>query len=398
MRKMRRVATVADEIFGDGEKALALADIEFITASNPALMDELCSLDLPCGFNIQAIHTMLDMNMDGEVSKDDFINGMFRLVMNNEFQDKCCDMLAQAVIRKALKEGLQDVKHELRLELKHDILIPIRENAHMLREPTGSRSNAIAVQEREVSQEVSEVKVIVDSSTEMARELSELTVKCDQLIKECSDQLIKEYSDQLMKEKQVIKECIDQNELYPEKETTGWSSKSTSQESAVSMMQVILQKLDKAIESNSEVLRNESSKLRAWVQESLKPTAQESIPLTEDACPTPQFGVDARALAPQLAGEVSGLLSRHFDFVNQTSMQPCAIAKLPLHAQQRVPFSNVQTLPSNVHAELPFNGMARLPFNGMAAGHRIPFEPFEQTQGHPLQRSKKLSRTITAEY
>jgi len=56
---------------------------------------------------------MLDEEYEGTVSKEEFLNGMFRLVFGDEFQRNCCVMLTIAQVKKEIKDGLKQAVEEL---------------------------------------------------------------------------------------------------------------------------------------------------------------------------------------------------------------------------------------------------------------------------------------------
>merc|ERR1712023_481691 len=53
------------------------------------LLDVLGLVNLPYGFGLEDLHRMLDVDGSGQLSKDEVVDGMFRLVFSSEFQRDC---------------------------------------------------------------------------------------------------------------------------------------------------------------------------------------------------------------------------------------------------------------------------------------------------------------------
>lgn len=84
---------------------------------NKDLARILDSIDLPPGFSLIDLHTMLDARGDGLVSTEAFLSGMFQLIFCNEFQSHCLSKLSIAQIKRVVYELRNDIFEEL-LEMK----------------------------------------------------------------------------------------------------------------------------------------------------------------------------------------------------------------------------------------------------------------------------------------
>jgi hypothetical protein len=125
--KMKNLTVLADQVY-DSYTRLGLSenDLEDAVRGHPELRDNLEALDLPKGFNVCNLHLMFDQGLTGLVEKEDFMNGMFRLIFADEFQRSCCIMLAVAETKQQIAEGLaklrrdlgEDIRQLLRKELR----------------------------------------------------------------------------------------------------------------------------------------------------------------------------------------------------------------------------------------------------------------------------------------
>jgi hypothetical protein len=73
-------------------------------------METLSQLDMPKGFDLGDLYLILDQNLDHKLTKEEFINGMFRLTYSNDFQRLCIVQLAIA----QTKEMIAQVCGEMR--------------------------------------------------------------------------------------------------------------------------------------------------------------------------------------------------------------------------------------------------------------------------------------------
>merc|ERR1712137_652423 len=73
-------------------------------ATRPDIMDELGQIVFPVGFMLDDLHTMTNLDGKGDVSRQEFIDSLARLVFCDDFQSKCLSQLAMGRIKKLLVE------------------------------------------------------------------------------------------------------------------------------------------------------------------------------------------------------------------------------------------------------------------------------------------------------
>lgn len=95
------IGTIIYEIDTDGDGTVSREELEE-AGDNEGLMDALCSVELPAGFDMLELHCMLDKDGDGELTKSEFQQGMRRLIFSNDFQRQCLMMLAVAQQKRKL--------------------------------------------------------------------------------------------------------------------------------------------------------------------------------------------------------------------------------------------------------------------------------------------------------
>merc|ERR1711957_1045103 len=78
-------------------------------------LDELLqSIGLPVGFDIGDLHLVFDEEQQGQVSKQEFLEGMFRLIFNNDFHRSCCLLLTMAQVKQVVNSCTAEIKEEIR--------------------------------------------------------------------------------------------------------------------------------------------------------------------------------------------------------------------------------------------------------------------------------------------
>jgi hypothetical protein len=113
--RMSNIVTMADKIFStDSDGKLTRQEMEdLVSDKNPELLDLLMSCDLPRGFDIGDLHLIFDEEMEGTVSKEEFITGMFRLIFNSEFQTSCCLLMTIAQVKATVHEEMSKMQRKL---------------------------------------------------------------------------------------------------------------------------------------------------------------------------------------------------------------------------------------------------------------------------------------------
>ena len=80
-------------------------EMEQNSLEHPGLMEELCDVDFPRGFTLRDFHAVFDEEYNSKLSKEEFINGMFRIIFNSDFQRNCCVLLQIANIRQQMADN-----------------------------------------------------------------------------------------------------------------------------------------------------------------------------------------------------------------------------------------------------------------------------------------------------
>merc|ERR1712137_1129582 len=75
------------------------------------------ALEFPRGFDVETIIMMLDTDSNGSISKCEFIDGMFHLIFNDEFQRDCCQTLAITKMNGEIKDFVKECASQLKRDL-----------------------------------------------------------------------------------------------------------------------------------------------------------------------------------------------------------------------------------------------------------------------------------------
>jgi len=97
------LTTIIYEIDEDGDGTVSPEEIE-AASDNKELLQCLEKIDLPFGFKLIDLHTMLDQDGDGELTKMEFFVGMRRLIFSNDLQRQCLLSLSMAQSKRKLWE------------------------------------------------------------------------------------------------------------------------------------------------------------------------------------------------------------------------------------------------------------------------------------------------------
>lgn len=119
--RMQGIVHMANTIFQDDSDGGLDADemTQLVCETNPELLELLQSCDLPRGFDIGDLHLIFDEEREGKVSKEEFLDGMFRLIFNNEFQRSVCILNTVAQVKAMVKDGFDEIKQTL-----HSLSLP----------------------------------------------------------------------------------------------------------------------------------------------------------------------------------------------------------------------------------------------------------------------------------
>jgi len=95
MEFIAEVSQIVYELDCDGTGSISREEMKEADQDED-LREALDMVELPFAFKMSDLHTMLDKDGDGELSKSEFYIGMKRLIFSNEFQSQCLIMLAIA--------------------------------------------------------------------------------------------------------------------------------------------------------------------------------------------------------------------------------------------------------------------------------------------------------------
>lgn len=101
LEKVESLVKIVAEIDESGDGVISRAELE-AAQDHPEYQRMLDEIDLPPGFKGEDLHLMLDPDGNGELSPEEFINGMYQLIFCNEFQRECLT-----------KHSINHVKHAL---------------------------------------------------------------------------------------------------------------------------------------------------------------------------------------------------------------------------------------------------------------------------------------------
>lgn len=113
---MRNISEMADAIYSSkdcDEDGLGMAEMVSIVHDRPELKALLKTCGLPRGFHIGNLHLIFDETYGGTVDKLEFLNGMSRLIFNNEFQRDCCTLLTVAQVKEEVKHLFTELKKDM---------------------------------------------------------------------------------------------------------------------------------------------------------------------------------------------------------------------------------------------------------------------------------------------
>jgi len=159
--QMSHVHTISDLMFHldtNNDQRISRQEME-LGCTNERLHELLSKIDLPHGFTFSDFHQMLDLDGSGLLSKDEFVNGMLRLIYCDQFQRDCLFQLSIGQIKRQNYKLAQ----QLRDEVHASVRTVLDEVAALRRELLGTSSsvtqdgNVVAAQldEEGISDELS---------------------------------------------------------------------------------------------------------------------------------------------------------------------------------------------------------------------------------------------------
>merc|ERR1712048_310057 len=89
MMLAHKLSEIMFEIDSDGDGCMSLAELRANGKGHEDLLHAVSNIGLPHGFSLDDLHMMLDEDGSGSLSREEFLDGMFRLVLNTPFQRDC---------------------------------------------------------------------------------------------------------------------------------------------------------------------------------------------------------------------------------------------------------------------------------------------------------------------
>eukprot|EP00929_Paragymnodinium_shiwhaense_P091999 TRINITY_DN5187_c0_g2_i2.p1 TRINITY_DN5187_c0_g2~~TRINITY_DN5187_c0_g2_i2.p1 ORF type:complete len:730 (+),score=153.96 TRINITY_DN5187_c0_g2_i2:63-2252(+) len=113
--KVVKLNEMAEMIFAEDD-ALSLDEMEEIVQNGkvPSLLETIMEVGLPRGISVPELHLMFDMEYEGTLSKEEFSDGVYGMIFNDEFQRDCMSQLASGQLKKLVSESTAELMAEVR--------------------------------------------------------------------------------------------------------------------------------------------------------------------------------------------------------------------------------------------------------------------------------------------
>lgn len=123
--------TLIWEMNEDGDGIISQEELD-TAANDPKFVQMLKEINLPASFSVTDMHLMLDKDGDGELTEEEFADGMYDLVYSNDFQRQCILLRSLANAKRNLHEFRSEVTREfkdLRALITREMLNPRKQRA-----------------------------------------------------------------------------------------------------------------------------------------------------------------------------------------------------------------------------------------------------------------------------
>eukprot|EP00929_Paragymnodinium_shiwhaense_P091998 TRINITY_DN5187_c0_g2_i1.p1 TRINITY_DN5187_c0_g2~~TRINITY_DN5187_c0_g2_i1.p1 ORF type:complete len:670 (+),score=162.10 TRINITY_DN5187_c0_g2_i1:63-2072(+) len=119
--KVVKLNEMAEMIFAEDD-ALSLDEMEEIVQNGkvPSLLETIMEVGLPRGISVPELHLMFDMEYEGTLSKEEFSDGVYGMIFNDEFQRDCMSQLALGQVKKLVAETSGEIMKEI-VKLRTDM-------------------------------------------------------------------------------------------------------------------------------------------------------------------------------------------------------------------------------------------------------------------------------------
>lgn len=107
---MKAIMRMTDKMFEADDATMTRKDFIECSLRHPDFVELMRSCNFPRGFEVAHLHLIFDESNEGTVDKDEFINGMFRLVFNDVSQHACTILL-----------GISQLKHEIKAHVEDEL-------------------------------------------------------------------------------------------------------------------------------------------------------------------------------------------------------------------------------------------------------------------------------------
>lgn len=180
--EMKAILRLTDEMFESHEQErMSKEEFEELALEHPDFADVMRKCNFPRGFELRSLHTIFDDNNDGLISKQELVNGMFRLCFNNLSQHACTILHSIGKTRNELKTHVED-------QLARCLDQPSKSELNGAIDGTSSTS---LLQVQSVPRAVRTSEGIISEGHQMIRQLSPSTIP-EPSVGECQEPLCEE--------------------------------------------------------------------------------------------------------------------------------------------------------------------------------------------------------------
>jgi hypothetical protein len=107
--KMKAIIHMTDEIYeNDADGKLSKQEFMAAAHAHPDFVSTMRRCNFPRGFEVKDLHCIFDDTAEGSIDKDEFINGMFRLVFNDLSQHACTILLGLSQVKRELHDKVEE--------------------------------------------------------------------------------------------------------------------------------------------------------------------------------------------------------------------------------------------------------------------------------------------------
>jgi len=112
------LASLMFEVDSNHDDSITVEELQK-AASDPRLVELLTKIKLPFGFTVEELFATLDQRNNGQISRNEFIGGLFRIVYSNDFQRQCLLRLGQTRVLQSMAKMKEEIIIEMKAEQQH---------------------------------------------------------------------------------------------------------------------------------------------------------------------------------------------------------------------------------------------------------------------------------------